>query len=74
MKEKSMFTNCGLTLAQVENIYNKYGIIFVCEGDNLEYYIESEVDWFMNRQHKRTHGLVHQCSKQKRLHKEALNV
>lgn len=42
MKEKSMFTNCGLTLAQVEKIYNDYGIIFVCEGDSLEYYIESE--------------------------------
>ena len=37
-----MFTNCGLTLAQVEKIYNDYGIIFVCEGDSLEYYIESE--------------------------------
>ena len=27
-----------------------------------------------NRQHKCTHGLVRECCKQKRLHKEALNV
>lgn len=42
MKEKSMFTNCGLTLDQAEKIYDSYGIAFICEGDHNEYHIISE--------------------------------
>ena len=42
MKEKSMFTNCGLTLEQAEQIYGNYGIAFICEGDHNEYHIISE--------------------------------
>lgn len=42
MKELSMFMQCGLTLEQVERIYNNYGICFVFHGDMNEYHIESD--------------------------------
>ena len=43
-----MFGKCGLTLEQVERIYNNYKIAFICEGDFKEYHIESEeVEWYV---------------------------
>ena len=48
MKELSMFGKCGLTLEQVERIYNNYKIAFICEGDFKEYHIESEgAEWYV---------------------------
>ena len=43
MKEYSMFSQCGLTLEQVQRIYNNYGICFICEGDLSEYHIAVEI-------------------------------
>lgn len=42
MKELSMFGHCGLTLEQVERIYNNYKIAFVFHGDFNEYHVEPE--------------------------------
>lgn len=58
MKELSMFKNCGLTLEQAERIYGRYGIAFICEGDNNEYYFESEgQEWYVVIC-KRPNGLI----------------